>query len=151
MAIIHVRETDSQEEQDYVSQHSFTQETFQWGLCTRRCNSNWATNPSYTRNKTSHFIINLFDVSSACVVPLTPMTPTITRIMTFLTRNFSKTNPPCDFFASMSNLTKVSFGQIVLDLTVLTGFFLLTFWLGFFMNHHDNNVIWAIIKNICSI
>jgi hypothetical protein len=28
MAIIHVRETDSQEEQDYVSQHSFTQELF---------------------------------------------------------------------------------------------------------------------------
>ncbi len=71
------------------------------------------------------------------------------EIPTFLTKNSSKKNPPIVFLPPCPTWPKCHFVQVDLDLTILTRFFWLVFFIGFFLlNHCDNNIIWATTKNI---
>jgi hypothetical protein len=66
------------------------------------------------------------------------------EIKKILIEKFGKKYPSYDLFVPMSKLTKVPFWTSHFKF----GHFDWSFWLVFLLNHHDNNVIWAMIKNI---
>jgi hypothetical protein len=69
--------------------------------------------------------------------------------MAFWMKNFNKKNPPYGFFALMSNLTKVPFWTNRFKFDCFDWVFLVgVFNQVFLLNHHDNNITWATIKNI---
>jgi hypothetical protein len=64
------------------------------------------------------------------------------EITIFLIGKFGQKYPSYDLFAPISNLTKVPFWTSHFKL----GHFDRSFWLVFLLNHHDNNIVWAMTK-----
>jgi hypothetical protein len=72
-----------------------------------------------------------------------------TRNHDFFYLNFGKKTPPYGFLVPCPIWQKCHFGQVISTSIILTRFFWLVFLTYFFLlNHHDNNVIWAMTKNM---
>jgi hypothetical protein len=74
----------------------------------------------------------------------------------FLLKVLVKTKPMWFFCPHVQLDQRAIFGQVDLKTTILTGSFLLVFFITFFtrfylLNHHDNNIIWAITINIYNL
>jgi len=64
----------------------------------------------------------------------------ITRNPNFFDKKFWSKKPPIWFFCPHVQLDQ----SAILDKLI----WIWSFWLGFLLNHHDNNIIWASIQKI---